>query len=180
MERTPQRPGVAAVLFDRDGTLVHDVPYNGDPALVRPVAGAVAAVRSVREAGLRTAVVTNQSGVGRGLLVPEEVAAVNAMVDALLGPFDSWQVCPHTEEDGCGCRKPRAGMVLRAAERLGVAPAACIMIGDTGADVEAALAAGARAVLVPTPVTRRDEIVAAPVVAPDLGSAVDLVLGGTV
>jgi histidinol-phosphate phosphatase family protein len=180
MERTPPRRPAAAVLFDRDGTLVHDVPYNGDPLLVRPVDGAVEAVAAVRRAGLRTAVVTNQSGVGRGLLVPEEVAAVNAMVDALLGPFDSWQVCPHVDEDRCECRKPRPAMILGAARRLGVFPGSCVVIGDTGGDVDAARNAGARAVLVPTPVTRIDEVGAAPAVAPDLRSAVALVLQGVV
>jgi histidinol-phosphate phosphatase family protein len=157
-------PDVAAVLFDRDGTLVHDVPYNGDPALVRPVAGARRTLRRLRLRRIRTAVVTNQSGVARGLLIPEEVAAVNATVDALLGPFDSWQVCPHADEDGCPCRKPQPGLVLAAATRLGLSPERCVVIGDTGGDVLAALRAGARAVLVPTAVTRPEEIAAAPVV----------------
>ena len=68
-------------------------------------------------------------------------------------------------------------MVRAAARRLGVRPEECVVIGDIGADVEAARAAGARSVLVPTPVTRAEEVAAAPVVASDLGRAVDLVLG---
>src|SRR3954465_6471865 len=94
-----------AVLFDRDGTLVHDVPYNGDPALVKPVDGARAAVAAVRAAGLATGVVTNQSGIARGLLTRDQVDAVNAEVDRRLGPFGSWQICPHSPDDGCSCRK---------------------------------------------------------------------------
>lgn len=165
---------LAAVLFDRDGTLIHDVPYNGDPALVRPVAGAAAALARVRAARLRTAVVTNQSGIARGLLTRVQVDAVNARVDALLGPFDSWQVCPHGPADGCDCRKPAPGMVLAAAADLGVDPAACAVIGDIGADVAAAAAAGARGVLVPTAVTRAAEVAAAAETAPDLAGALDL------
>lgn len=167
---------VRAVLLDRDGTLVHDVPYNGDPQLVRPVDGAHDALHRLRRAGLRLGVVSNQSGIGRGLLDAEEVAAVNARVDALLGPFATWQVCPHTDDDGCACRKPAPGMVRAAARDLGVAPHECVVIGDIGADVEAARAAGARAVLVPTATTRLEEVRAADVVAADLTEAVDLVL----
>jgi beta-phosphoglucomutase-like phosphatase (HAD superfamily) len=69
--------------------------------------------------------------------------------------------------------------VLQAAEALGVDPAECAVVGDSGTDVEAARAAGARGVLVPTPVTRREQVDAAPEVAPDLRAAVDLLLGGT-
>jgi len=169
---------VAAVLLDRDGTLVHDVPYNGDPQQVRPLEGAAQALDRLRDAGLALAVITNQSGIARGLLTPDQVAAVNARVDALLGPFDSWQVCPHGTAEGCRCRKPAPGMVEAAAAELGVATSACVVIGDIGSDVQAAAAAGARSVLVPTPVTRGEEVAAAPVTAASLGAAVDLVLAG--
>ena len=171
------RRAPAAVLFDRDGTLVVDVPYNGDPSRVRPVPGAGAALDLLRAAGIPMGVVTNQSGIARGLISAEQADAVNARVDALLGPFDVWQVCPHGPQDGCACRKPRPGMVLAAAERLGVAPDRLAVIGDIGADVESAAAAGAAAVLVPTPVTRPEEVAAAPVVRPDLVSAVRHLLG---
>ncbi len=170
---------VLGVLFDRDGTLVHDVPYNGDPALVRPVEGAAEAVGALRAAGVRVGVVTNQSGIGRGLITADQAAAVNAAVDAALGPFDTWQVCPHTPEDGCGCRKPAPGMVLAGARALGVPVTRVAVVGDIGADVGAARAAGARAVLVPTPVTRAEEVEEAArdaAVADDLAAAVALLL----
>ncbi len=166
-----------AVLFDRDGTLVHDVPYNGDPDLVRPVAGAREAVDRVRAAGIPVGVVSNQSGVARGLLTTEQVRAVNQRVDDLLGPFGAWSWCPHGEADRCDCRKPRPGLVVRAAAELGVDARRCVVIGDIGADVEAARAVGARAVLVPTRETLAAERDAAPEQAPDLGAAVDRVLG---
>ena len=167
-----------AVLFDRDGTLVHDVPYNGDPALVRPLPGAVRAVQRLRDAGLRIALVTNQSGIARGLLTAAAVGAVNDELQRQVGRFDAVAVCPHAPEEGCGCRKPAPGLVLQAAAALGVRPDETVVIGDIGADVGAAAAAGARSILVPTPVTRREEVEEAPLVAPDLDAAVDLVLGG--
>lgn len=166
-----------AVLFDRDGTLVHDVPYNGDPDRVVPVSGAREALRRLREEGVATGVVSNQSGVARGLITPDQVAAVNARVDALLGPLEAWAWCPHGPEDGCDCRKPLPGLILRAASALGVAPSECAVVGDIGADMEAARAAGARGVLVPTPVTRREEVAAAPELAANLPAAVELLLG---
>jgi histidinol-phosphate phosphatase family protein len=171
-------PTPQAVLFDRDGTLIVDVPYNGDPHRVHPMPGARAAIARLRAAGVAVGVVSNQSGVARGLISPAQVAAVNRRVDELIGPFDTWAVCQHGPDDGCGCRKPRPGLVLRAARDLGVAAERCAVVGDIGADVEAARAAGARGVLVPTPVTRREEVAAAQAVAPDLVTAMDLLLRG--
>ncbi|OZM75986.1 HAD-IIIA family hydrolase [Pseudonocardia sp. MH-G8] len=166
-----------AVLFDRDGTLVVDVPYNGDPDRVRPVPGARVALDLLRAARIPVGVVSNQSGIARGILTSAQVDAVNRRVGELLGPFGVWQVCPHGPDDGCPCRKPRPGMVLAAARELGVDPAATAVIGDIGADVDAAAAAGAAAVLVPTPVTRPEEVAAAPVVRPHLLAAVRHLLG---
>lgn len=163
---------VAAVLFDRDGTLVEDVPYNGDPDRVRPVEGAREAVRLLRAHGVATGVVTNQSGVARGLISVADVRRVHARVDALLGPFDVWAVCPHGPGDGCRCRKPQPGLILWAAGRLCVPPAESVVIGDIGSDMEAARRAGARGILVPTPVTRPQETAVAPRTAPDLLTAV--------
>jgi histidinol-phosphate phosphatase family protein len=171
-------PVPRAVLLDRDGTLVVDVPYNGDPAQVAPVAGAAEALERLRSAGCRLAVISNQSGLGRGLLTADRVAAVNARVDELLGPLGPFVICPHAPEAACDCRKPAPGLVLRAAARLGVAPRDCAVVGDIGADVEAAAAAGARGVLVPNAATLPGEIARAPEVARDLPAAVDLLLGG--
>ncbi|MGQ7297054.1 HAD-IIIA family hydrolase [Quadrisphaera sp. KR29] len=178
---------LAAVLFDRDGTLVHDVPYNGDPAQVRLVEGAREAVERVRAAGLRTGLVTNQSGVARGLITRDQADAVTAEAVRQVGGLDVVLTCPHAPEDACACRKPGPGMVLQAARRLGVPPSRVAVVGDIAADVGAAVAAGARGVLVPTPVTRSAEVDAAraaaasggPVlgVAPDLSGALDLLLG---
>jgi len=166
------------VLFDRDGTLVHDVPYNGDPELVAPVDGARTALAGLRARGVRIGLVTNQSGVGRGLITRAQADAVNARVAELLGPFDTVQVCPHAPEDGCDCRKPAPGLVLAACAELDVDPARCVVIGDIAADLGAAAAAGAHGILVPTPVTRPAEVAAAVHRAPTLAEAVDDVLAG--
>ncbi|HEX8628340.1 MAG TPA: HAD-IIIA family hydrolase [Catenuloplanes sp.] len=174
-----RRNGVSlfdAVLFDRDGTLVHDVAYNGDPDKVEVVPGARAALDRLRAAGLRLGVVTNQSGIARGHFTPEDMGRVHARIEELLGPFDTWQVCPHDEQANCGCRKPAPGMIRSAAAALGTTAARCVVVGDIGRDIAAAGAAGAAAILVPTPVTRAEEVAAAPVVAGDLSGAVEMIL----
>lgn len=173
----PWPPRPAAVLFDRDGTLVRDVPYNGRPELVEPMPGAAMAIARLRRAGVPVGVVTNQSGIGRGIITAGQAAAVNYRISDLLGPFGSWAVCPHGPADGCACRKPAPLLVQQAAAELGVDPADCVVIGDIGADAEAAYAAGARAILVPTPQTRPEETVGVPV-APSLPAAVRAVLDG--
>lgn len=173
----PQR-WFAAVLFDRDGTLVRDVPYNGDPHRVEPMPGARTAVRRLRAGGLRLGVVTNQSGVGRGLLTRRQVDQVNARVDEVVGPFDGWFVCPHEPGEHCGCRKPAPGLITRAARTFGLPAARCAVIGDIGADVDAATAAGAYGVLVPTSATLAREVRDAPRLAPDLLAAAGMVLAG--
>jgi histidinol-phosphate phosphatase family protein len=169
-------PPVRAVLFDRDGTLIRDVPYNGDPGLVEPVPGAAEAVGRPRHHGLAVAMVTNQSGIARGLFRRADAEAVNARVAELLGPFGTVRLCPHGEDEGCGCRKPGPGMVLAAAADLGVAPHECVVVGDIGADVAAARAAGARGVLVPAAGIRPAELTGVRV-AGDLAEAVRMVTG---
>ncbi len=170
---------LAVVLFDRDGTLIEDVPYNGDPRLVRPMPGAREGLARLRSAGIRTGVVSNQSGIARGLIGTSDVLAVHRRMDELLGPFDVLRFCPHADDAGCRCRKPAPGLIDSALAELGVPAACAAMVGDIGADVDAGRAANVRTVLVPGPKTRYAEILAAPVVAPDLESAVDVLLSVT-
>lgn len=167
------------VLFDRDGTLVHDFPYNGDPDWVRPVPGAKEALDRLRARGVQVGVVSNQSGVARGIITRAQVDACMERLAELLGPFDTLQICPHGPDDGCDCRKPAPGMVKAACAELGVDPARCVVIGDIGADVDAAAAAGAVGMLVPTPVTRKAEIDAADWALTTVTEAVDVVLDGS-
>jgi histidinol-phosphate phosphatase family protein len=173
----PPRTAPEAVLFDRDGTLIVDVAYNGDPTGVKAMPGAARALELLHEAGLRTAVISNQSGVGRGLIDTSQVDAVNRRTEELLGPVGPWIFCPHLPADSCECRKPAPGMVLSAADRLGVRPDRCAVIGDIAADVQAAQAAGAAAVLVPTPRTEAEDVRRAPARAATVEAAVERLLG---
>jgi HAD superfamily hydrolase (TIGR01662 family) len=172
----PTARRLRGVLLDRDGTLIHDVPYNGDPALVEPIDGAREAVDNLRREGLKVGVISNQSGIGRGLITREQLRAVNARVEEILKPFDAWFICPHVPEDGCACRKPQPGMVLESARQWGMDCGALAVVGDIGADVDAAVAAGARGLLVPNAATRKAEVLRSPEVAPDLAAAVALLL----
>lgn len=174
------KPTAAAVLLDRDGTLIADVPHNTNPDLVVPMPSARSALERLRTAGILTAVVSNQSGVGLGFFGRDDVDAINARAQELLGPLGPIMVCPHAPADGCECRKPHPGLLQSAARALGVALRDCVMIGDIGADIEAARSVGARAVLVPTAVTQAQEIAAAPRVARDLDEAARLVVSGRV
>lgn len=167
----------AAILFDRDGTLVFDDHYNGDPDRVRAIPGARRALARARSGGVRIGVVTNQSGVARGLLSMAEVERVNRRVEELLGPFDVVAVCPHGPDDGCACRKPEPGLVKEAAAALGLDTGECVVIGDIGADMAAAKAAGSLGILVPNEATDRREVRRCEMVAGSLLQAVDLVLG---
>lgn len=174
--RRPSR-ALALVLFDRDGTIVVDEPYNGDPRKVEPVPGARVALDRLRGRGIDVGVVSNQSGIARGLLTHAQVRAVNARVDELLGPFSGWWYCPHDDGAHCDCRKPAPGLLLRALRHFSVRPDRSAFIGDTVADVEAARAAGMRGVLVPNDATRREEVDTAPDVAPTLDAAVRMLIG---
>ncbi|BAL90236.1 putative glycosyltransferase [Actinoplanes missouriensis 431] len=165
-----------AVLFDRDGTLVVDVPYNGDPDRVQPMPGAREALDRLRAAGLRLGVVTNQSGLARGYFTGDQLTAVHRRIEDLLGPFDTWQVCPHDDSAGCPCRKPAPGLVDAAAAALGTTARRCVVVGDIGRDMEAALAAGAAGIMVPTAITLPAEVAAAPETAADLAEAADVIL----
>ncbi|OQO89387.1 HAD family hydrolase [Saccharomonospora piscinae] len=168
-----------AVLFDRDDTLIEDVPYLADPEKVRPMPGAADALALLRAAGVPLGVVTNQSGLARGHITAAQLRAVTCRIDELLGPFQTWQVCPHGPDEDCPCRKPRPALVRRAAEELGVDVRRCVVVGDIGSDVEAALTAGARAVLVPTARTLPSEVALArryATVVPDLSTAARVAL----
>jgi histidinol-phosphate phosphatase family protein len=169
---------IEAVFFDRDGTLIEDVPFNTDPTVVQPRPGAREALLALRRAGIPTAVVSNQSGLARGLLREDDVRRINRRVDELLGPCGPFFICPHGPEDDCACRKPRPGLILDAAQALGVVVHRCAVIGDIGADVEAAAAAGCRAIIVPTAVTLAAEVERAPERAARLDEAVRTLLEG--
>ncbi|MER2606836.1 MAG: HAD family hydrolase [Siculibacillus sp.] len=143
-----------AVLFDRDGTLIVEKHYLHDPAEVVLEAGAIEALTRLRDLGFVFAVVTNQSGVGRGYYGLDAVAACNARLADLLAAHGidvaGWYVCPHAPDEVCDCRKPSPGLALAAAAELDLDLAASWVVGDKKSDVGLAEAVGARGILVTT------------------------------
>jgi D-glycero-D-manno-heptose 1,7-bisphosphate phosphatase len=150
-----------AVFLDRDGTIIEEVGYLADPAAVVLIDGAAAAIARLNAAGVPVVVVTNQAGVARGYFPEECVGRVHDRLDELLARegarVDGYFVCPHHPSEGrppyrrdCDCRKPAAGLLLRAAEQLGLDLARSFMIGDKLSDVEAGARAGCGTVLVRT------------------------------
>ena len=125
---------------------------------MKPVDGARELLDRLRAAGIPLAVVSNQSGVGRGYITIEQVDAVNRRVEELLGPFAGFYVCPHAPEDDCECRKPKAKLILDAANAIGVDPACCVVVGDRESDVQAARNAGAIPMRVDAQNTLRDVV----------------------
>lgn len=142
------------VALDRDGTLIEERPYLSDPAQVRLLPNTAAGLRTLRAAGLELALVTNQSGVGRGFFAIDAVSRVNERVLALLAregvTIDAIFVCPHQPEERCACRKPGTGMLKRAARALGATPTQAFVIGDKVCDIEMGRRAGATTLLVRT------------------------------
>ncbi len=181
------------VFLDRDGVIIEDVHYLEKPEQVRLTPGAGAAVARLNAAGLLVVVATNQSGVARGYFPVERVGEAHRRLDELLAEqgarVDRYYFCPH-HPDGtvaafrvaCDCRKPRPGMLHKAARDLGIDLNASFLIGDKVSDLEAGAAAGCRTLLVrtghgkslrgPLPAERLRLLA----VTPDLSEAVAIVL----
>ncbi len=144
-----------AVFLDRDGTIIFDEGYLADASRVRLVPGAASSLRRLRERGALLIVVSNQSGVARGLIRPEQLEAVDAAMDRLLAQegvhLDATYYCEHGPDDGCSCRKPKPGMLERAAADHGIDLTRSVMIGDKRSDVEAGRAAGCATALLLSP-----------------------------
>lgn len=166
---------IRVVLFDRDGTLIAD-----RSARLTLMPGAATIVARLRERGLRVGVVTNQPQSGTSEQAHRAMLALHQRIEARIGALDGWFVCPHAPDAGCMCRKPRPGLIHEALAAFGASPDECIVIGDIGSDMQAAAAAGAHAIMVPTAVTRTQEIEAAPLVCANLLEALDVVLGQAV
>jgi D-glycero-D-manno-heptose 1,7-bisphosphate phosphatase len=140
------------VILDRDGTIVVDRNYLSDPAGLELLPGAAEGLRSLHEQGYRLVVITNQSGVGRGLFSLERLAAMNRrlkeMVQETGGLLERIYFCPHRPEDQCLCRKPRPKLLLDAASELGFTPRKAIVIGDKASDVAFGRNVGATTMLI--------------------------------
>jgi D-glycero-D-manno-heptose 1,7-bisphosphate phosphatase len=134
-----------ALFLDRDGTLIRDKVYLGDPAGVELIPGAAQGLRRARELGYGLFLFTNQSGIGRGFYTADDVARVNARMEELLampGPiFDGLCVAPEAPGQTVLYRKPSPRFILETIADRGLDPAQCWMVGDSAADIGAALAA---------------------------------------
>lgn len=143
-----------AVFLDRDGTINVDTGYLSNPDELTLIEGSSEAVKKLNGYGLKVIVVSNQSGAGRGYFTASDIASVNARLAELLekdgARIDGAYYCPHRPDEDCPCRKPRPGMVLKAAVEHGVDPGVSYVVGDKASDVELARNTGAKSVLVMT------------------------------
>lgn len=175
-------PLPTAIFLDRDGTIVEDAHYMSNPAQLRLIAGAAEAIARMNAALVPVIVVTNQSGIGRGLLTEDDHRRVTERLDEMLGEhgarIDDSYFCPHAPEDDCDCRKPRT-LLFRTAQREHpeIDLARSLYVGDRLRDVEPAFRLGGSGVLVPSSETsdkdKADAEAGGARIAPSLGVAVD-------
>ena len=149
-----------AIFFDRDNTLIACHGYLGDPAKVVLIPGAASAIAALRTLGFAIVVISNQSGVARGLFDESAMHSVSAQMSQLLlketpqAIIDAHEFCPHHPQAplaayraDCDCRKPKPGMLLKAARELNLDLAQSWLVGDTPRDIDAGAAAGCRTIL---------------------------------
>jgi D-glycero-D-manno-heptose 1,7-bisphosphate phosphatase len=181
--------GIHAAMLDRDGTIVLDTDYLRDPSTVQLLPGAAAAIRRLSAAGIPSVVITNQSGIARGIISLAQYRAVRQRIDELLRAegaelLDSF-ACPHHPDltGPCACRKPGLALYQRAAGLYSWDLSRCVFIGDKHRDVAPAQAFGARAWLVRSGVTPDSDIPLAQAaggrVVASLAEAVDELLAPT-
>src|SRR5688572_10592283 len=148
-----------AVFLDKDGTLIHDVPYNVDVDRIELAPGAAAGVRMLDAAGYRLFIVSNQPGLALGYFAESALKAVEQRLQDLFAELDvplaGFFYCPHHPQGtvaayrrACDCRKPNSGMLLEAARRHQLDLSQCWMVGDILHDIEAGARAGCRTVLI--------------------------------
>jgi D-glycero-D-manno-heptose 1,7-bisphosphate phosphatase len=174
----PSPNGSPAVFVDRDGTLMEEVCYCNDPEKVRLIAGASEALRSLRQRGYRTVLVTNQAGIARGLISRAQYEAVHARLLDLLGPetLDACYMCPDGPDTPSTHRKPAPGMLLQAREELRLDFDHSWMIGDKPLDIQCGRNAGVRGILVQTGYGREAGECGALHIATDISAAAAWIL----
>ncbi len=170
------------VLLDRDGTIIVERHYLTDPNAVELLDGAGSALRRLADLGLGLVVVTNQSALARGLLDPDTLDEIHRRMAEQLRAhgveLDAIYHCPHHPDESCACRKPRTGMVDRAAAALDFDATQCFVVGDTAGDMELGRAVGATTLLVRTGYgaeTAESSSASADHVADDLGQVADII-----
>lgn len=167
-----------AVFMDRDGTIMRDVEYCGDPSLVEVFPYTSGAMRRLKDAGFKICIITNQSGLGRGYFTLDAYRAVEQEVERQVGAglIDGTYFCPDLPDSGSPCRKPAPGMILEAARDHRVDLSRSFMVGDKLIDAECGHNAGVRTVLVPTGFEQHTNSGIADWVARDLAEAAEIIL----
>jgi len=147
-----------AVFVDRDGTLNINIDYLSDPAKYQLYPGVASGLKMLRDAGFIIVVVTNQSGIGRGIFDERTLELIHRRMKELLAregaSVDAVYFCPHHPDDGCACRKPGTALFEMAVKDLDIDPSKSFVIGDMKMDVAAGQRMGARTALVPEPRNR--------------------------
>lgn len=143
------------IVLDRDGVINRDL--DGpivSPVAWEPIEGSLEAIARLNQAGYQVAVITNQSGIALGSLTVDDLHAVHKKMHELViqagGRIDAVVFCPHSESEGCDCRKPAPGMLYTLSERLNIDLTKVSVVGDSLKDVQAAMAAAAQPILVKT------------------------------
>lgn len=189
------------VFLDRDGTLNVDVPYLSDPGRLDLFPDVIPALARLNRQGVRVVLITNQSGIARGMVSPQALDTIHARLQQMLQSGGAWidaiYYCPHHPDDGCVCRKPHPGLVHRACHDLGIplgfqkgktlpggARRDLFVVGDQGSDLDLAKAIGGRGILVttgPASATALDSVLAGKIradrVVAAFSEAVDWILG---
>jgi D-glycero-D-manno-heptose 1,7-bisphosphate phosphatase len=169
------RAAEKVVILDRDGTLVVDRGYLDDPAGLEFEMGAAEGLQWLYSHGYRLVVITNQSGIGRGLFTLDRLEAMNARLNAMVeevgARLEGIYYCPHAPDAGCACRKPALELLTRAASDLDFDPRSVVMIGDKESDIEFGHRAGARTILIAANAPMSDIRVKPDVIAPNLMEA---------
>lgn len=169
--------GHPAIFWDRDGTLMEERDYCGDPSKVRALPGAGAGLAALREAGWKNILITNQSGIGRGYFTMTDYEAVNAELFRQLGiPLDASYCCPDHPDAPTPRRKPGTGMVDEAVRDHHLNPQQSWFVGDKDIDVQCGRAAGCRTILVLTGYGARHGDGGADFVVADAAAAAALIL----
>ena len=187
--------GQPAVFLDRDGTLIEEIGYPTRPQQIRILGGVARGLARLAEAGCKRIVVTNQSGIARGLMTEDDLdrfhEALDEQLDLLGAAVDAYYACPHHPDRSgsarpdlaieCDCRKPKPGLILQAAGDLDIDLGASWTIGDTWRDVQAGQAAGLRTIKLPAPpghdAPRPADVPPPTAEAEDFEEAVALILG---
>jgi D-glycero-D-manno-heptose 1,7-bisphosphate phosphatase len=167
-----------AVFIDRDGTIMEDTDYCSDPADVRIFPGVLEALRQLKSRGFKVIIITNQSGIGRGLFTVHQYRAVEAEVLRQLGDgmVDATYHCPDAPGQPSNCRKPAPGMIVQATQDHSIDLSRSFLIGDKEIDVECAHNAGVRAIRVRTGDQYDMTTTTADWVADDTPAAVQIIL----